>query len=100
MLEKISSMSEDSQLEAIIEQTINSAITTIPGYLQEIEEKKEIFNVDNPKEFVFGVIMGMALGMGGAILSAQKHSPTPEDQFKVRDIVYKNIPQIREQIFK
>ncbi len=93
-------MSEDAQLEAIIEQTINSAITTIPGYLQEIEEKKDIFKVDNPKEFVFGVVMGMALGMGGAILSAQKQSPTPEDQFKVRDIVYKNIPQIREQIFK
>jgi len=93
-------MSEDAQLEAIIEQTINSAITTIPGYLQEIEQKKDVFKVDNPKEFVFGVVMGMALGMGGAILSAQKQTPTAEDQYKVRDIVYKNIPHIRERIFK
>jgi hypothetical protein len=45
------------------------------------------------------MIMGMALGMSGAILSAQKEAPTPEDQIKVRDIVYKNIPQIRERIF-
>ena len=93
-------MSQDEQLEMIISQTINSAISTIPGYLSEIEQNKEIFQVDNPKEFVYGVVMGMALGMGGAILSAQKESPTTEDQLKVRDIVYKAIPDIREQIFK
>ena len=43
--------------------------------------------------------MGMALGMGGAILSTQKETPTEEDQIKIRDIVYKHIPQIRERIF-
>ena len=43
--------------------------------------------------------MGMALGMGGAILSAQKEAPTEEDQIKIRDIVYKHIPEIRERIF-
>jgi hypothetical protein len=41
----------------------------------------------------------MALGMSGAILSAQKEAPTAEDQIKVRDIVYKHIPEIRERIF-
>ena len=50
-------------------------------------------------EFVFGVVMGMALGMSGAILSAQKEMPTAEDQMKIRDIVYKHIPDIRERIF-
>jgi len=93
-------MSQEDQLESIITQTINSAMSTIPGYINEIEQNKEIFKVENPKEFVFGIVMGMALGMGGAILSAQKENPTPEDQIKVRDIVYKNIPEIREQIFK
>jgi hypothetical protein len=43
--------------------------------------------------------MGMALGMGGAILSAQTETPTAEDQMKIRDIVYKHIPEIRERIF-
>ena len=43
--------------------------------------------------------MGMALGMSGAVLSAQKEMPTQEDQAKVRDIVYKYIPDIREKIF-
>ena len=37
--------------------------------------------------------------MGGAILSAQKEMPTEEDQMKIRDIVYKHIPEIRERIF-
>ncbi len=83
----------------IIEQTINGAITTIPAYLEEIKENKEILKVEDPKEFVYGIVMGMALGMSGAILSAQKEAPTPEDQIKVRNIVYKYIPQIRERIF-
>ncbi len=91
-------MSED-QLENIIEQTINGAVATIPSYLEEIKENKEIFKVENPKEFVYGIVMGMALGMSGAILSAQKEMPTKEDQIKVRDMIYKYIPEIRERIF-
>ena len=91
-------MSEDP-LEAIILQTINGAIATIPGYLEEIRENKDILKVENDEEFVYGVVMGMALGMSGAILSAQEKPPTAEDQIKVRDIIYKHIPEIRERIF-
>ncbi len=91
-------MSED-QLEALIIQVINGAVTTIPAYLDEIKENKEMLKVENPQEFVYGIVMGMALGMGGAILSAQKEMPTEEDQMKIRDIVYKHIPEIRERIF-
>ncbi len=91
-------MSEDP-LETLIEQTINGAMATIPSYMEEIKENKELFKVEDPKEFVFGIVMGMALGMSGAILSAQKEMPTQEDQIKVRDIVYKYIPEIRERIF-
>jgi len=91
-------MSED-QLEALIIQVINGAVTTIPSYLNEIKENKEVLKVENPQEFVYGIVMGMALGMGGAILSAQKEIPTEEDQIKIRDIVYKHIPEIRERIF-
>ncbi|HSG83920.1 MAG: hypothetical protein ACE5RQ_02485 [Nitrosopumilus sp.] len=91
-------MSED-QLEEIILQTINGAVATIPAYLEEIKQNKGILKVEDPKEFVYGIVMGMALGMSGAILSAQKEAPTAEDQIKVRDIVYKHIPEIRERIF-
>lgn len=55
--------------------------------------------MENPQEFVYGVVMGMALGMSGAILSAQKEIPNVEDQIRVRDIVYTHIPEIRERIF-
>ena len=89
----------DKEFETIIEQTINGAVLTIPSYMDEIKENKEIFKVEDPKEFVYGLVMGMALGLSGAILSAQETPPTPEDQIKVRDLVYKNIPQIRERIF-
>ena len=91
-------MSED-QLETLIIQTINGAVATIPSYLEEIKENKEIFKVENPQEFVYGIVIGMALGMSGAIMSAQKEIPTEEDQMKVRDIIYKHIPEIRERIF-
>ena len=92
-------MSQDDQLEMLITQTINGAIATIPAYLEEIKQNKETFKVEKPEEFVYGMIMGMALGMSGALLSAQKEIPTPEDQMKIRDIVYKHIPEIRERIF-
>ncbi|MGI9565971.1 MAG: hypothetical protein ACR2LL_03020 [Nitrosopumilus sp.] len=91
-------MSEE-QLEMLITQTINGAVATIPSYLEEIKQNKDELKVENPKEFVFGIVMGMALGMSGAILSAQKEAPTIEDQEKVRDIVYKHVPEIRERIF-
>jgi len=91
-------MSED-QLETLIIQTINGAVATIPSYLEEIKENKDRFKVENPQEFVYGIVIGMALGMSGAIMSAQKEIPTEEDQMKVRDIIYKHIPEIRERIF-
>ena len=87
-------------LEELIIQTINGAVATIPSYLEEIKENKKTLKVENPQEFVYGIVMGMALGVSGAILSAQKEMPTSEDQIKVRDIVYKHIPEIRERIFK
>ncbi len=93
-------MSEDEQLEMLIEQTINGAIAAIPSQLEEIKQNKVILKVENPNEFVFGIIMGMALGMVGALMTAQKGIPTTEDQLKVREIIYKKIPDIREQIFK
>lgn len=89
----------EKELEGIIEQTINGALSTIPAYMDEIKTNNETLKVENPQEFVYGMVMGLALGMSGAVLSTQKEEPTQEDQIKVRDFVYKNIPQIRERIF-
>ena len=91
-------MSEES-LEEILVQVINGAVATIPAYLDDIKENQDTLRVENPQEFVYGIVMGMALGMGGAILSSQKEVPTTEDQMKIRDIVYNHIPEIRERIF-
>ncbi len=89
----------EEQIEMLITQTINGAVLTIPAYLEDIKQNQETLKVENPQEFVYGMIMGMALGMSGALLSAQKEMPTAEEQMKVRDIIYKYIPEIREQIF-
>jgi len=89
----------EEQIEMLITQTINGAIATIPAYPEDIKQNQETLKVQNPKELVYGMIMGMALGMSGALLSAQEDIPTTEEQMKVRDIIYKYIPEIREQIF-
>jgi hypothetical protein len=89
----------EEQIELIITQTINGAVLTIPAYLEDIKQNQKTLKVENPQEFVYGMIMGMALGMSGALLSAQEEMPTAEEQMKVRDMIYKYIPEIREQIF-
>ena len=91
-------MNED-EIEMLIAQTINGAVLTIPAYLEDIKQNQKTLKVENPQEFVYGMIMGMALGMSGALLSTQEEMPTAEEQMKVRDIIYKYIPEIREQIF-
>ena len=89
----------EEQIEMLITQTINGAVLTIPAYLEDIKQNQETLKVENPHEFIYGMIMGMALGMSGALLSSQEEMPTAEEQMKVRDIIYKYIPEIREQIF-
>ena len=90
---------DEEQIEMLITQTINGAVLTIPAYLKDIRQNQETLKVENPQEFVYGMIMGMALGMSGALLSTQKEMPTTEEQMKVRDMIYKYIPEIRERIF-
>ena len=68
-------MSEDP-LEAIILQTINGALSTVPGYLEEIKQNNDTLKVKNAEDFVYGIVMGVALGMTGAILSSQEKPPT------------------------
>ena len=93
-------MSEEEQLEQLIIQTLDGALQTIPMYLQEVEENKAELKVENPKEFVFGVVMGMALGMASTAIAALRQGmPSEEDQIKIRDMIYAKIPQIRERIF-
>ncbi len=93
-------MSEDEQLEQLINQTLDGSLATIPAHLQEIEQNNQIIQAENPKEFVFGLIVGAALTTGiTGIVQIKKSMPTAEDQIKIRDMVYKKIPQIRERIF-
>ncbi len=93
-------MSEEQQLEELIMQTLDGTLSTIPIYIQEVEQNKAELQVHDVKEFVFGVIMGMALGMASTAIAAMKNGmPSEEDQIKVRDMVYAKIPQIRERIF-
>jgi len=93
-------MAEDEQLQAMISQTIELAITQKDAYLKEIETSNDILKIKDKKEFVFGLIMGQVLGLGIAALTQMKQGqPTPEDQIKIRDMVYKTVPQIRERIF-
>lgn len=93
-------MNDDEQIEQLITQTLDGALATIQAHLQEIEQNKDVLQVKNPKEFVYGLIIGSALTTGiTGLVQIKKAMPTQEDQIKIRDIVYKNVPQIRERIF-
>lgn len=93
-------MSEEEQLNELIMQTLDGALATIPIYMQEIEQNKAELQVHDVREFVFGVIIGMSLGMAGTAVAALRNGmPSEQDQIMVRDLVYSKIPQIRERIF-
>ncbi len=93
-------MSEDEQLEQLIIQTLDGVLQMVPMYVQEVEQNKAELKVENVKEFVYGIIMGMALGMAGTTIAALRQGmPSEQDQTKIRDMVYSKIPQIRERIF-
>ena len=66
-----------------------------------IEMDKDKLCVENVKEFVFGVIMGMTFGLASAAIASLKDEmPSEEDQTKIRDIIYTKIPKIREKIYR
>ena len=97
----MSHMSDDEQIEMLIDQTIAGAISTISSHLQEIEQNQDELKIKDPKEFVYGLIMGMALGIASISLTTIKQKmPTEEDQLKIRNMVLSKIPKIREEIFK
>ena len=101
----MSNVDAEKQLEAMVTQTVELAISQKDDYFKEIEASNEILKIKDPKEFVFGLIMGQILGLGVAALAQMKAAsgqgnPTPQDQMKVRDMAYKLVPQIRERIFE
>ena len=88
-------------LEELIKRTIEGAIQSIPAHLYEVEASKEILKVVDQKEFVYGLVMGMGLGMAtAAVTTVKKQMPTSEDMMRIKNTVYKMVPDIRKNIFK
>jgi len=94
-------MDENQTLEELVKRTIDGAIQSIPAHFYEIQSSNDILKVSNQKEFVYGLVVGMGLGMATAAVTTFKQAiPTSEDLMRIKNMVYKTIPQIREQIFK
>jgi hypothetical protein len=94
-------MDEIQTLEELVKRTIEGAIQSIPAHLYEVEASKDILKVADQKEFVYGLVMGMGLGMATAAVATLKHGmPTSEDMMRIKNLVYKMVPSIRENIFK
>ena len=94
-------MDEDTTIEELVNQTLDATLSAVPVYLTDIEMDKDELCVENVKEFVFGVIMGMTFGLASAAIASLKDEmPSEEDQTKIRDIIYTKIPKIREKIYR
>ena len=101
----MSNVDAEKQLEVMVTQTVELAISQKDAYFEEIKASNEILKIKDQKEFVFGLIMGQILGLGIAALAQMKAAsgqgnPTPQDQMKIRDMAYKLVPQIRERVFE
>jgi hypothetical protein len=94
-------MDENQALEELVKRTIEGAIQAVPAHLYEVEASKDILKVVDKNEFIYGLVMGMGLGMTTAAVTTFKHEiPTSEDLMRIKNIVYKMIPEIRGSIFK
>ncbi len=94
-------MDENQKLEELVKRTIDGAIQSIPAHFYEIQSSNDILKVSDQKEFVYGLVVGMGLGMAtAAVTTLKQEMPTTEDLMRIKNTVYKMIPQIRGQIFK
>ena len=86
-------------LEELVKRTIEGAIQSIPAHLYEVEASKDILKVVDKNEFVYGLVMGMGLGMAtAAVTTFKKQMPTSEDMMRIKNAVYKMVPEIRKSI--
>lgn len=85
------------ELEAVIEQAIASAVSAIPEHMQEIKENRESLGVEHVEEFVYGMIMGMTLGVVGAMMASADGAGQGGE--KIRDIILAKMPEVRSKIF-
>ena len=53
----MSGVDAETQLEAMVTQTVELAISQKDSYFNEIEASNEILTIKDQKEFVFGLIM-------------------------------------------
>ena len=94
-------MDENQTLEELVKRTIEGAIQAIPAHLYEVEASKDTLKVVDKNEFVYGLVMGMGLGMAtAAVATFKREIPTSEDMMRIKNLVYKMVPIIRENIFK
>ena len=94
-------MDENNVLEELVKRTIEGAIQAVPAHLYEVEASKDILKVVDKNEFVYGLVMGMGLGMAtAAVTTLKREIPTSEDLMRIKNIVYKMVPEIRGSIFK
>jgi hypothetical protein len=94
-------MDENQALEELVKRTIEGAIQAVPAHLYEVEASKDILKVVDKNEFIYGLVMGMGLGMAtAAVTTFKREIPTSEDLMRIKNIVYKMIPEIRGSIFK
>ena len=65
-------MGAEEDLQAMINQTVELAISQKDAYFKEIEASNDILKINDPKEFVFALIMGQILAVSYTHLRAHE----------------------------
>lgn len=91
----------DGSIEEALNSAIDTAISTIPAHVAQVEQNEDLFQVENPKEFAFGMVFGMAVSMCGMLLSEQSVDDVMDGRAdeKIMRVVEGRIPDIRARIF-
>jgi hypothetical protein len=93
----------DNETRGMLERVIDNAVREAEIYMKIFfdPKKKSELQIKEPNDFVLGATLGNAIQMGKlAFMTVNGRAANQEELIEIGDIIHRNIPRIRESMFK
>lgn len=93
----------DNETRGMLESAIDNAVREAEIYMKIFfdPKKKDELQIQNENDFVLGAALGSVIQMGKlAFMAVNARPANQEELIEMGGIIYRNIPRIREAMFK